>query len=276
MRSILLSCAIGIILPSAIASRAESGAVEMHVGPKGRPLSVSLAVADGIDVFLVARDDRLVARLPNGKSQVLFRDEEGAIATCEDRLRIRTGDFNLDGYTDVGMDTSCGYAGVNVFTSLFFWQRREGRFSGPLEVSNLELHPQRRELKGNMKSGPLWYRSIYRFDGGRPYLYQESEVGLVEVITTRDPSGRIVRKIVVDAGLVEDDPLKPAVLVVSAGRAWLYSAPDEKARTRAYLVAGDEVEVLDSKDHGQEWFKVRYRGKKEYIRWMRSRFLTRK
>ncbi|WP_152561974.1 hypothetical protein [Cupriavidus sp. SK-3] len=46
---------------------------------------------------------------------------------------------------------------------------------------------------------------------------------------------------------------------VTAEKSWLYDGPEEPARTRMYLIKGDEVEIISTSSSG--WVYVEYKGK---------------
>lgn len=62
--------------------------------------------------------------------------------------------------------------------------------------------------------------------------------------------------------LVFNKSLSSANLSISSAKAFLFSAPQESALTKMYLVQGDAVEVLESK---KEWVLIRYISSKAKI-----------
>lgn len=52
----------------------------------------------------------------------------------------------------------------------------------------------------------------------------------------------------------------------------LYKSPSESSITKMYLLAGDKVNLLDTKtdENGQEWYYISYQGKKEVKAWIKA------
>ncbi|WP_144410033.1 hypothetical protein [Cupriavidus basilensis] len=57
---------------------------------------------------------------------------------------------------------------------------------------------------------------------------------------------------------------------VTAEKSWLYDGPEDQARTRMYLIKGDEIEIISTSSSG--WVYVEYKGnnKKAIRRWMKE------
>ncbi|NIJ68125.1 SH3 domain-containing protein [Xanthomonas sp. 60] len=134
-----------------------------------------------------------------------------------------------------------------------------------------------RSLASACRSGPMWYTDVYRVSGGRPYLYRAEHVlmldpqALAQVLAIAHPDGDSgplavwstyaangdVLESALGPGLdvpVSGAPLVPLRAQVVPARLPLHAAPGD-TRTRRYLVAGDEVAVLDERDG---WLQVRY------------------
>lgn len=209
-----------------------------------------------------------------GETQPIYSD-----MVKEERLNGQWGlhfdDFNMDGFQDFAVDISYGYGGVNVFSDIYFFDAKTGRFfKGLEEVSNIELSPETGEIHTSQKSGPRFYRTNYRFEGGKPYKYQDVTVIFddLEVITLFDPSGKTIQKAVVDIeNKMENGRLIPALRAITVERAQLFKKPDEQSRTKAYLIKGDQVEVLDVSGAWDNWYKIRFKGKKTIERWIKPR-----
>ncbi len=188
---------------------------------------------------------------------------------------VRIGDLNFDGYNDIAIDTSIGYGGVNVFSRIFFWQPsngqpNKGQFSEGLDISNFGLDTATKELTSDYKSGPFHYRDSYRFDAQGPYKYKEIvSPGPVEIVSFFNREGKRIKRILADTTRENLNDYTPAVLSI-VEKTFLYSKPVEDAKTKAYLIKGDKVEMLDVSEYPYRWYKIRYKGKKTLVRWIKT------
>ncbi len=188
---------------------------------------------------------------------------------------VRVGDFNFDGYNDIAIDTGIGYGGVNVFSRVFFWQPsngqpNEGQFSQGLDISNFGLNAAKKELTSDYKSGPFHYQDSYRFDAQGVYKYKEIiSPGPVEVVSFFNRAGKRIKRVLVDPSRENQDNYSPATLSI-AEKTYLYSKPVEDGKTKAYLIKGDKVEMLDVSEYPYQWYKIRYKGKKTLVRWIKT------
>jgi len=221
--------------------------------------------------------------LDEGSLSVIHEDEEiqpiYSDMMKEERLNGQWGlhfdDFNMDGFQDFAVDISYGYGGVNIFSDIYFFNAKTGRFfKGLEEVSNIELSPETGEIHTSQKSGPRYYRTNYRFKDGKPYKYQDVTVIFdnLEVITLYNASGKTIQKAVVDIdSKMRNGRLIPALRAITVERAQLFMKPNEQSRTKAYLIKGDQVEVLEVKGEWDDWYKIRFKGKKTIERWIKPR-----
>jgi len=176
---------------------------------------------------------------------------------------------------------SSGNGGVNWFYALYRFDKAAGRFRavGPEEFCNPEARPAERILVTPCRSGPAWLDDAFQFAGdGRPYKYRENEVialrgferdnAVTYLRRFRDADGRVARSEVIDPG--ED---KPAVRKIPVAQVYLYTAPDDAARTTSYIIQGDVVELLDVEQQpGQrQWLQIAYQSARvgRMVRWIR-------
>jgi len=188
---------------------------------------------------------------------------------------VRVGDLNFDGYNDLAIDTGNGYGGVNIFSRVFFWQPsngqpNEGQFSQGLDLSNFALDIAKKELTSEYKSGPFHYQNSYKFDAQGPYKYKELiSPGPVEIVSFFSRAGKRIKRVLVDPNRQNQEVYTPATLSI-AKKTYLYSKPIVDAKTKAYLIKGDKVKMLDVSEYPYQWYKVRYKGKKTLVRWIKT------
>ena len=232
--------------------------------------TIDIAVTDDNAARLVIENGKVMVIHDGGEEQLIIDN-----ITEKDLLFGQWGlhfdDFNMDGRQDFALDVSYGYGGVNVFSNIYIFNAKTGRFEHRLgDVSNIDMRAKSRELYTAQKSGPLYYSTIYRIDDGRLFKFKDSTILLngLEKATVFDRAGTVVRELIFDD---TDEKMVPAIRKIIPEKAWLYSAPNEKNRTRAYLIKGDEVSVLDVSGEWFDWYKIRYEGKKPLVRWVQGK-----
>ena len=123
-----------------------------------------------------------------------------------------------------------------------------------------------------MASGCCWhYYKRYRFLDGKPYEYLDSilVVPCVEKITLKKPNGKI-NKALVGFYDQEKDSLEPDIRTIAKDRVYLYDKPEEGAKTKMYIIKGDEITLLDLSGDYYEWILIRYKGKKHIEKWIKT------
>lgn len=208
----------------------------------------------------------------NGKSAVLEAIED----FMNDEAQIFINDFNFDGTSDIAVAVSYGYMGVNVFTNLYLYDTKSKTYKPSLkQISNPRPLLKTKELRTSMKSGPWHYTTLYRYHQGKAYKYRAwqeppTEIGLFQH-EFFDPQGKLVKRLVINEADEKKDlsALQPATRKVTAKKAFLYDKAGAEAPTKMYLVAGDEVALLEIKmvDYNH-WYRVRYQGKKTINKWL--------
>ncbi len=209
----------------------------------------------------------ITIQFSNGESQELTKVEDGLFG--EMRLEIR--DFNFDARPDIAISQSFGYGGVNVFSDVYVYDAQEQQFELLMNGSNVEVRDGHRELKTSQKSGPRFYSKLYRFANGKPYPYLETmTIGYdLEKITLKDRNGA-VRRSLISLFNAEKDTVNSAVLPIRSERAYLFDKPDEASKTKMYVIRDDKVTILDTGGPYDEWFKIRFEGKKVLEKWIRA------
>ena len=227
-------------------------------------------VDESISAVLKVENGSISLQFSNGQSQDLAVVEDGLFG--EMRLEIR--DFNFDARPDIAVSQAFGYGGVNVFSDVFSYRPESQRYEKLLHGSNVEVRKKQGELKTSQKSGPRFYSKHYRFADGQPYPYLETmTIGYdLEKITLKRPNGEVKRSLIALFG-AEKDTLNPAILPVQAERAYLYNEPAEESKTKMYVIRDDKVTILDTGGPYDEWFKIRYQGKKVIEKWIRAETL---
>ncbi len=264
------------IIGSSLVSVAAIGGTRLKISvPFEGKSEIDIQVMPGNSARLVLEGGALSISLQDGKTQDLF---SGMVK--EERLFGQWGlhfdDFNMDGYQDFAVDISYGYGGVNVFSDIYTFNANTGRFEKILEeVSNIQADPSTKTLRTSMKSGPRYISENYRFTNGKPYKYSKQLVMFngLDLVTIFDEPGNAIRKLVVDPADNEagSGEFQPAVRKVLTKRAWLYKSANDNAKTRSYLIEGDEVEIHDAAGDQYEWLKIHFKAKKKtIIRWMKA------
>ncbi len=229
-----------------------------------------LQVGKDISVDLIFDAGKITAQYYGGIDQTLDIQ-----LLAEDLLNgqvgLRFADYNMDGYEDFAVDTSYGYGGLVIYSTIFAFDPASGRFFKMLEAPNVEPDAKSGELLSWQKSGPQNFWTYYRFEAGKPYKFKRVvnlgyDLELVEIF---DKTGKKTRRLIADLN-EQGKNTKPAKRKITVEKAILYSGPDDQSRSRAYLIRGDEIEMLDVKDDNPEWLKISFKGKKQtIIRWIK-------
>lgn len=233
----------------------------------GASARIAFNLAGSQAAELHIENNKLSVRLEPGATQVLVEN----IEPLHGEFLVQIDDFNFDGWRDIAVLESYGYGGVNLFSAIYAYDAEKSSFRHLLTESNIRADDDVRELHADQRSGPRYYTSKYRFQAGSPYLYRQVvQIGSeLEKNTIYDAHGGILQTIIADQGLPLDE-LIPARRQVLSERAYLYREPDEHSKTRAYVIRGDEVELLNSAGDWDQWLLIRYRGKSVIERWVKS------
>lgn len=90
------------------------------------------------------------------------------------RGTVLIADFNFDGRLDLGLPSGIGYGGVNLFYSVFTYQKNQFvRLDSKLAICNPKFSAADKTLLTNSRSGPYWYGTDYRFQSGRGWTWRK-------------------------------------------------------------------------------------------------------
>lgn len=177
-----------------------------------------------------------------------------------------------DGYTDLSIDfitssrlaeliaTNAAEGSVNYCSVVYQYNENSGTLSRleikPGPICNYKKHQD--YLVSSYRDGAKWFEDIYKISqGGINIELSDSCVGCEQVsrIFHKDGSKLLVSDA---ANFMERKPLTSEVTVE---RAPLYSSPEEKARTKMYLIKNDKVTLLDysAPDSDECWYLTRYK-----------------
>ena len=198
--------------------------------------------------------DRVKLKVPED-----FEGLKHLLNFMDEKDLITIGDYNFDGYNDIGIVHSVGYMGVNIFADYHFYDPKNRSYKRYLEsVSNLKIDGK--SLLSRMRSGPYHYWSIYKIKNKKPYKEAEAQIigEIFDAITKFNSQGKVVKSY-----------YEPTHLTITAKRAYLYSQADEDSKTKAYIIKGDKVKILDY-GSASAMVRVEYKGKKKrYERWIK-------
>ena len=179
-------------------------------------------------------------------------------------------DFNFDGWQDVAVPTGTGYGGVNTFYDLYFYRPgsrtfQKSRFTSV--VANLVADPPTHTVTSEYKSGPAYVRATLCLSPDTLDLYtcRRGELGqnpdLIAAASDDDwtwfsPGGTVlVNRPLRHSG--EDNSL----WTVLPARLPLHSGPSLGSPSRAYVIRGNLVEVLELRGSpASGWAHVTYAG----------------
>ncbi len=141
-----------------------AGAYQMNVS------RISTNVVKSDITFSISQNTLQV--LKNDESLQKFDLDADAIAALKvapDAKQFITDlDVNFDGYKDVGVFRSTGYAGVNnyydfyIFNSKNSWFNKDSMLVG---ISNPVVDANKKQVISNYRSGSQWHKDVFQFDG---------------------------------------------------------------------------------------------------------------
>lgn len=257
-----------------VCALAVTAAPRVREFPLSAPVSATLTMGGGQTCRLLFRkgDAKLTVVCGASRQDLPVPILEGT-GEPEFSGRVLVDDFDFDGYLDLMIPTATGYGGVNWFYDFHHYDPATRQFvpvdDTDSDFCNPETVPAERTLRVPCKDGPAWYDNAYRFVGGKPYLYRSSELvhlngfdgddAVVYQISLLDPAKKVLQARLAEA-LHERKSVRrklPFEKVV------LHRVPATIGRTEAYLVKGDEVELVEVKlDGEQQWLRVVYQSGK--------------
>ena len=194
-------------------------------------------------------------------------------------MKALVADFNFDGWRDLALPSGTGYGGVNTFYTLYFYRPRTGtfqksRYDDTTETgirANLEPDLQTRTVSNSYKSGPTSVDETLCVtpDGLDLYACRRGEIGNMELATAADdydwtwydPSGNVMT-----TRRLQKSGENRSLWTVVPDRLTLHAGPVQVSPASAYVIRGDQVEVLELRGNQKSgWAHVSYRGKGDRV-----------
>lgn len=118
----------------------------------------------------------------------------------------------------------------------------------------------------------MWNEDVYEIahDGKWHFLFKDECVGCQQVKRSLFKNGQLYKTQLLSDS-VDFSSRKELSGKVNVVKAYLYAAPDDKSKLKAYLIEGDVFMLIDMSDDG-EYYKVKYKslsGKTSFY-WIRS------
>jgi hypothetical protein len=126
-------------------------------------------------------------------------------------------------------------------------------------------------LTSSYRESGNWYVDVYRNDEKNPILISKNRELDCSQYVQWDPSNPSARRIIVVSKNVVDG--RQAIATIKSKRAILFGGPQSDTMTNMYLIAGDQVRLLDYKstsDGSGGWYEVEYRKGKSIKKWIRE------
>ncbi len=232
-----------------------------------RDYSQSFVITRSLNGRIAAHDGQIRVTLGDKTQTLTSYDSQDLF---EGKLFVTPEDFNFDGYADLNVFQSYGYAGVNIFSRIFLFDPQSLTFVPSIEGSNLETYALKRLVYSSMKSRPYSKGEFHEQDGKIYLAREDAQIeDCVAQRTDRNPQGQIVQEGLYDSCLKEKDfSIKPA-RVVKIEKAFLHAKPEAAAQTKMYLIRNDAVRLLRT-DGTHQWYFVEFHGKKNVTGWLKA------
>ncbi len=196
-----------------------------------------------------------------------------------------------DGYSELSIDyitssshpelvaTNAVEGSINRCSVVYQYNENSGTLSRleikPGPICNYKKYQD--YLVSSYRDGAKWFEDIYRISqGGIKIELSDSCVGCEQVSRVFHKDGS--KLLVSDAENFMERKLLTSEVTVE--RAPLYSRPEEKARTKMYLIKNDKVTLLDysAPDSGECWYLTRYKTatEKNIEKWLKCEHLKTK
>ncbi|MGY2894064.1 SH3 domain-containing protein [Deinococcus sp. UYEF24] len=236
---------------------------------------VTLDIRPGVSAKLKQLDDESF-RLQTGNTAVRASGE----CNPEFGMTALLADFNFDGWRDLALPSGTGYGGVNTFYTLYFYRPasrtfQKSRFTEALNDLNIRANlipdPQTRTVSNIYKSGPAYVNGTLCLtpDGLDLYACRRGEIGSLSTAQTADDYDWTWFGL--NGSQLAFRPLKKSgqdrsLWTVLPSRLPLHSTPSLGSSSRAYVIRGDQVEVLELRgDQKGGWAHVTYTGKGDRV-----------
>jgi hypothetical protein len=172
------------------------------------------------------------------------------------RGEVIVEDFDFDGVKDLGIPTSSGYGGVNIYYNLFRLDQKSGTFVPFAEkaaVCNPEFDFFNKILVTNTRSGPCWYGSDYKFKHGQPWLFRRRSMLILDELLLKPQVAYLVESLnakgQVTDSLVSADSLKKSRFTGILDKdVMLFPSPGSRG-LRGHLKKGQSVTI----DRWNQW-----------------------
>ena len=260
----ILAALLGLLGGLPLAALSGGNELSFWVGEQSRA-RLGFSITPDTRAELIVDRGSVNIEFGSGSSQTLAQD----IEPFNGEIGVTVDDYNFDGFADIAVLESFGYGGVNMFFAVYVFDPAQSAFRHWLTESNIEPDPAKREVHTGQKSGPRYFSAVYRLHDGNPYLYRESvQIGSdLEKVTLRNARGDVTETKIVD---LRRDGSATAERTIAAERAYFYDEPDDAAKTGAYVIRGDTVELLDSAGDWDDWLFIRYRGRRVFEKWIKT------
>ena len=202
----------------------------------------------------------------NGVLQKFFKVEH----LYNNTMFIAVEDYNFDGHLDLNIFYAYGYMGVNLFSKIYLFDTKTQKFNFAISGVNLERDELNQTLRGYEKSGSGSVQSVYKIAEGAIYLFETAHsVGdCLQEVQRYSPQEKWISTTLADPCESKDE-IRAVLRRVKIEKAFLYNSPSEVAKSKSYLIQGDEVTVLEV-EKGHEWLYIEFTGKKKIRKWLRA------
>ncbi len=205
-------------------------------------------VSKSIEATLQATDSGTFFVSVNGKKKKLSKMDVENFKEFSKNALFLINDFNGDGYKDFAIPSRDAYPGVNSKKDYYLFDPKTKSFK--LSGKNIGyLKREGKNLIAYEKDGPFIYEIYYTIKDGK--LKKQKSVVDFGIVKRVKEAKRVY--------------FLPEYLTIKSKRAYFYNTPDEKSKTKIYVIKGDRVKVLDIKPF-RGFLKIEYPSKKKYLR----------
>ncbi|MCX8999389.1 hypothetical protein NOF55_19975 [Rhizobiaceae bacterium BDR2-2] len=243
-------------------------------------LPLVLTPEPGISARVEKRGGDYVLVQPDGRRLTLMTQED--IDAQGTSPFFDEEDYDYDGHPDLAVGLPAGM--VDIGYGLYLYDsgsKSYAMFDVPDAVADrqncggfwsIERLPERKAIYSTCRGGARWHHDVLRIEPDRSvWIVEQSRVP--EDAVDWPYFSKPMRSVSYDrrGNILSEDVISPEereeVWDVPVERLALYSAPQETARTRAYLIRGDVAIILAFR--GDDWMKIAYNGRKDRIeRWV--------
>lgn len=222
-----------------------------------------VVAGDKLRLNIKSEDPLSLSVMKEGSEKAVIIPRDLILGTEEIYSSVALDDVDGDGVGEVIM-TIPVEGGVNSCSKVFRYDSEQNtvvemKFSGG-GVCN--YRKDGRFLVSSYRDAAAWVEDAYVFEGDSFYLaYKDECVGCGYIFRSEfDSRGVVVEYLVSDGENL--NKREPVVFSVSSGRAYIFSEPSMRHRSKKYLVRGDKVLALGfSNSNGESWVKIRFNGK---------------